>query len=366
MKRIRINKGTIGLVFRKGDYKRILTEGIHWLGINEKVTVYNLAKPFTPEVELNLLLEDAELANRLNVVEVKDNEIALQFIEENFKNVLAPGRYAFWKGVTNYSFIKADLSKIEISENIPIQLLHKPEVLQYVRVYVVESYEKGVLIINGKTDKVLEKGVYYFWKNPIPISVVKTDLRQLQMEISGQEILTKDKAALRVNFFVRYKTIDIDKALFENKEFDKQLYVMVQLAIREFIGMNTLDELLERKTSISESILETIASKAGEIGVEILGCGIRDIILPGEVKDIMNQVLVAEKKAQANIITRREETASTRSLLNTAKLMEENTMLFKLKEMEYLEKITEKVNNISLSGGGLVLDQLKGLFVSQK
>ena len=190
MKRIRINKGTIGLVFRKGDYKRILTEGIHWLGINEKVTIYNLAKPFTPEVELNLLLEDAELANRLNVVEVKDNEIALQFIEENFKNVLTPGRYAFWKGVTNYSFIKADLSKIEISEDIPIQLLHKSEVLQYVRVYVVESYEKGILIINGKTDKVLEKGVYYFWKNPIPISVAKTDLRQQQMEISGQEILT--------------------------------------------------------------------------------------------------------------------------------------------------------------------------------
>ena len=362
MKRIRINKGTIGLVFRKGDYKRILTEGIHWLGINEKVTVYNLAKPFTPEVELNLLLEDTELANRLNVVEVKDHEIALQFIEGNFKNVLTPGRYAFWKGVTNYSFIKADLSKIEISENIPMQLLHKPEVLQYVRVYVVESYEKGVLMINGKA----EKGVYYFWKNPIQIAVVKTDLRQLQLEISGQEILTKDKAALRVNFFVRYKTVDIDKALFENKEFDKQLYVMVQLAIREFIGTNTLDELLERKASVSESILMAITPKAAEIGVEILDCGIRDIILPGEVKDIMNQVLVAEKKAQANIITRREETASTRSLLNTARIMEENTMLFKLKEMEYLERITEKVNNISLSGGGLVLDQLKGLFVSQK
>lgn len=366
MKRIRINKGTIGLVFRKGDYNRILSEGIHWLGINDTVTVYNLAKQFTPEIELNLLLKDAELANRLNIIEVKDNEIALQFIEENFKNVLTPGRYAFWKGLTNYSFIKADLSKIDISENIPTLLLHKPEVLQYIRVFVVESYEKGVLIINGETEKVLEKGVHYFWKNPIPISVAKIDLRQQQIEISGQEILTRDKAALRVNFFVRYKTTDINKALFENKEFDKQLHVMVQLAIREFIGINTLDELLERKTSISESILETIASKAREIGVEILGCGIRDIILPGEVKDIMNQVLVAEKKAQANIITRREETASTRSLLNTAKLMEENIMLFKLKEMEYLEKITEKVNNISLSGGGLVLDQLKGMFISQK
>jgi len=85
--------------------------------------------------------------------------------------------------------------------------------------------------------------------------------------------------------------------------------------------------------------------------------------LPGDVKEIMNQVLIAEKRAQANIITRREETASTRSLLNTAKLMEENTMLYKLKEMEYVEKIAEKINNISLSGSGQIVDQLKQIFV---
>jgi hypothetical protein len=64
----------------------------------------------------------------------------------------------------------------------------------------------------------------------------------------------------------------------------------------------------------------------------------------------MNGVLIAEKKAQANIIMRREETASTRSLLNTAKLMEENAMLWKLKEMEYVEKIADKISNISVSG----------------
>ena len=80
------------------------------------------------------------------------------------------------------------------------------------------------------------------------------------------------------------------------------------------------------------------------------------------MKEIMNQVLVAQKKAQANIITRREETASTRSLLNTAKLMEDNDMLFKLKEMEYVEKIADKINSITLSGGSQVVDQLKHLF----
>ena len=76
----------------------------------------------------------------------------------------------------------------------------------------------------------------------------------------------------------------------------------------------------------------------------------------------MNQVLVAEKKAQANTIMRREETASTRSLLNTARLMEDNAMLWKLKEMEYVEKIADKINSISVGGNGKLLEQLKDIF----
>lgn len=76
----------------------------------------------------------------------------------------------------------------------------------------------------------------------------------------------------------------------------------------------------------------------------------------------MNKVLIATKQAQANTIVRREETASTRSLLNTAKLMEDNAMLFKLKEMEYIEKIADRVGEITVSGGGQVIDQLKQIF----
>src|SRR3972149_1337634 len=214
------------------------------------------------------------------------------------------------------------------------------------------------MFIDGKFDKIIDTGGYYFWKNAINIQVEKADMRQLQMEISGQEILTRDKAALRVNFYAQYKVVDIIRALKDNKDFEKQLYILMQLALREFIGTLTLDEILEKKESISEYVKEALKDKANVLGGEIKGCGVRDIILPGEVKDIMNQVLVPQKKAQANIITRREETASTRSLLNTAKLMEDNEMLFKLKEMEYVEKIADKINNISLSGGNQVLDQL--------
>ena len=366
MKRIRINTGKIGLVFRNGNYKRVITEGVYWILPFEDVYVYDMSKPFHPSIELNILLKDEQLAGMLTVVEVKDNEITLQYENGNFKSVLTPGRYAYWRGATDFTFVKADLSKIEITENIDVNTLVRKEVLPYVRVFVVEAYEKGILFVDGKFSKVLETGVYYFWKNPVGVTVSKIDLRQLQLEVSGQEILTKDKAALRINFYTQYKVVDIVKALIDNKDYEKQLYVLMQLALREYVGTMTLDELLEKKEAISTYVLTALKEKASNLGVEIRDCGVRDIILPGEMKEIMNQVLVAQKKAEANVIMRREETASTRSLLNTAKLMEENSMLFKLKEMEYVEKIADKINSISLSGGNQIVDQLKEIFVPGK
>ena len=137
----------------------------------------------------------------------------------------------------------------------------------------------------------------------------------------------------------------------------------MQFALREYIGNMTLDALMENKGSISEYVIEATKTQIAQLGVTLMSAGVKDIILPGEIRKIMNEVLMAEKKAQANIITRREETASTRSLLNTAKMLEENAMLYKLKEMEYVEKIAEKVNAISVSGNGQIVDQLKQLFV---
>ena len=115
---------------------------------------------------------------------------------------------------------------------------------------------------------------------------------------------------------------------------------------------------------IAASVLQKLKEKEADLYVEFTDSGVKDIILPGEVRDIMNTVLIAEKRAQANVITRREEVASTRSLLNTAKLMDENTTLYKLKELEYIEKICDKVGNISV-GNSDILGQLNDIFIKK-
>lgn len=365
MKRININAYQVALVFKNGEYKKMLTAGKYWLWWNEDEYIYNKTVAFNAPVELNILLQDAALAEQLIVVNVLDNQIALQYENGLLKQVLTAGRYAFWKGIVHYDFVWADIDKIDIDANISKATLQNRLLATYVRTYNVESYEKALLFVDGKYLRVLDAGVYYWWKNNTVITVAKADTRTQQMEINGQEILTKDKATLRLNAQAQYQVIDIEKAALENKEYERQLYVAFQLSIREYVGGYTLDELLANKDAIAPYVLDAVKAKAAALGMEVYGFGIRDVILPGDIREIMNQVLVAEKKAQANVITRREETAGTRNLLNTAKLMEENTMLWKLKEMEYVEKIAEKINSITVNGNGQLVDQLKQIFVKQ-
>jgi len=98
-------------------------------------------------------------------------------------------------------------------------------------------------------------------------------------------------------------------------------------------------------------IFLVVKEKIADFGIEVRSVGVKDVILPGDMKDILNKVVEAEKVAQANVIKRREETAATRSLLNTARLMEDNPTLMRLKELEVLEKVTEKVDKLTVFGG---------------
>lgn len=364
MKRVIVNAYQIGMVFKNGVFEKMLQEGKYWIW-DRDVRVFDKANSFISPIDLNILLLNNEFAESVTVVDVANTEIVLKYENDILKEVLTEGKYSYWKGLINYKFVKADISKIDITEDIDRVTLQSKLLAVYIKTVTIENYEKAVLLVDGKYVKVLEAGTYFWWKNNISIYVGKVDTRLQQMEINGQEILTKDKAALRINAFAQFKVVNIEQALLNNKDYDKQLYVILQLALREFVGGYSFDELLEKKDSIAASVIDNIKNKAEALGIEVASIGIRDIVLPGDIKEIMNQVLVAEKKAQANIIMRREETASTRSLLNTAKLMEENAMLWKLKEMEYVEKIADKISNISVNGNGDLAGQLKQIFVSK-
>jgi regulator of protease activity HflC (stomatin/prohibitin superfamily) len=361
MKKVIINENQRGLLFKNGKYVKMLEAGKYFSYGGKEIEVLNLDQPIiSDKCALYIILSDKMVANNVSVIEVADEELALHFVNGKFASVLRHGKYAFWSLIDKHEYKIVDISTPEVSADVPEYIFTKIPSIYYTKVEVLE-YQKARLYFNQKFIKILDAGTYYFWKNGVKIDVGFVDTRLTQMDITGQEILTQDKVSLRINFICNYRVTDYVKILTEIDNFAEQMHVAAQLALREYVGKYKLDEILENKSQMSEFVFAKLKEKEKELFVEITDAGVKDIILPGEIREIMNTVLVAEKRAQANVITRREEVASTRSLLNTAKLMDENQTLYKLKELEYVERICENVGNINLNGNTDVLSQLTGI-----
>ena len=361
MKKMIINENQRGLLFKNGKYIKLLGAGKYYLCGGKEIDVLDLDEAVAcNRCSLETLLADQAIADSVAVVEVGDEELALHYVNGKFSSVLCHGKYAFWSLVDRHEFKIVDISTPVVDASVPAYIFSMIPACHYIKVEVGE-YQKARLYFNQKLERVLDAGTYYFWKTPVKVDVGFVDTRLTQKSITGQELLTADKVSIRVNFVCNYRVTDYVKSLTEIDDFEEQMHVAAQLALREYVGKYKLDEILENKEQMSAFVFGKLKAKEKDLFVEFTDAGVKDIILPGEIRDIMNTVLIAEKRAQANVITRREEVASTRSLLNTAKLMDENQTLYKLKELEYVERICENVGHISLSGNGNILGQLTAI-----
>jgi len=219
----------------------------------------------------------------------------------------------------------------------------------------VPEQHTALVYRDGKLLEAVGPGVYGYWRLNHSMETRLFDLRTQTIEVSGQEILTKDRVSIRINLTANLRVTDAIQAAQQVEKLSDYLYKAMQLALREAVGTRELDELLEDKLYINQTIRELVASDFANAGVELIRVGVKDIILPGEIRAILNQVVEARKAAEANVIRRREETAATRSLHNTARMMENNPVLLRLKELKSLEKVSEKIDRISVYGG---LDEL--------
>lgn len=361
MKNVQVPLHQKGLVFSlTGELKQILEPGIHFVWNNDVRLLP--ADRVIHDAQLVKTIEASAFADRFRILNVKDGEILIEALRGVLSCLYPAGSYAVCKQALSTTTLVADTSVCDIPEHIPKNWLMKPPLSGLVRNYVVENHEYACLFIDGKEDRVLEPGAHFFFRNVQALDVRRIDKREQMAELSGQELLCADKTPLRMSFFVRYRVSDPHKVMSELRDYEKQLYTAMQFALREVCGTRTLDQLLEQKDLVAAEMLKAMQLKAAALGVLVTDGGIRDIILPGEIREIMNQVLIAEKKAQAAMISRREETAAMRAMLNSARLLEDNPMLYRLKEFEHIEKIAEKIEYITLQGNGHVLDQLKELF----
>ncbi len=361
--RIRIKEQECGYLMKNGCFQKILLAGTYTyfkkLGY-EVITVPITGQVKAAGIPMDILMKCPDFADRVVKVQIPDTSIAIRFVNDAYREVLTAAEAYFWNVFETNEFQVIDITNPYMEEALPRMYMDLMPAKYYKKITVKEG-EIGLLYFDNRMEKRLDPGTYYFWNYGSEVSCRVLNMKIQQMEISGQEVLTADKVGIRLNVICNYRITEPEELVKRIDSVSSQLYTCAQLIIREYIGRYRLDELLAQKETISKFILETMRERQNDLCIEVVNGGIKDMILPGEIRDIMNTVLVAEKKAQANVIMRREEVASTRSLLNTAKLMEENQTLFQLKELEYVERICDKVGHISLNGGGSIIEQLTKL-----
>jgi regulator of protease activity HflC (stomatin/prohibitin superfamily) len=356
MKTLTVKDGERALLTRNGRLERVLEPGRHRLfDLRGQLTaeIFNVVRTEFPAERyavLNAARPDL-VAELFELVETKANEIAIVSLDGRPVHLMTPWQArVYWKVATH-----VDVERIDVTGDVRVSARHLAMIERnrptIVTEAVVENHEAGLLYVEGRLTERLTPGRHAFWVAGRKIEVKRLDLRPQAVEITAQEMLTKDRIALRVTLTAFRRIVDPEKAAATVADVDGWLYRLVQFAIRAAVAERTLDEVLSAKSALDAELHAYVTQKLGETGIEVTELGVKDVILPGEIRDLVNKVVEAERTAKANLIRRQEETAATRSLLNTAKLMEENPLLLRLKELESLERLVEKVGRIDLHAG---------------
>ncbi len=364
-KKITIRKGQLGLLSRQGDYYQVLNTGEHrlpWFNTPD-VLVINTDGSEIPEALAEYLrrFQPTWVEQYCVVADLTDTEAGALYVNGVLQEILPPAtRRLYWQADEALKLVQMDTRQVLVPVDVMNAVLQPRRSgavkgREAILTVQVPAWHVGVLKIDGETQALLPPGLTAYWKVNHLIEAEVVDTRLQVLEVGGQEILTKDKVNLRLNLAANWRYSDVLLAFGQLTKPLDHLYRELQFALREAVGTRTLDELLEDKQVIDEVVNAQVKARMTPFGIEVASLGVKDIVLPGDMKAILSQLVEAEKSAQANVIRRREETAATRSLLNTAKVMENNPVALRLKELETLERVAERIDKISVFGG---LDQV--------
>lgn len=219
-----------------------------------------------------------------------------------------------------------------------------------VKEVVVSEWEAGLLYEDGRYVKTLGAGRHKLVGRPWARgkSVTRVDLRRQLLSVTGQELLTADGLAVRLNLTAEWRVVDPAVAVHGTENYLHVLYEAVQLALRHAVHTRTLETLLADRAALSEELKGALKSDADRLGVEVMRVGLKDIVLSGELKKLLAREAEILREGKAALAAAREEVAAARARANTAKLLAESPALMRLRELEAIEKVGSGAGNTVL------------------
>ena len=222
-------------------------------------------------------------------------------------------------------------------------------------------YEDGVLkqvLEAGRYDVPLQRKTFLGGKIPA-VDVQLVDVRERELTIKGQEILTADKVAIRVSIIVQFRVTDPTAALHEVENFEDRLYSDVQLAARRSLASMTLEDILTNRNKLSEDILSDVKEIAARYGVAILRADVKDLIFPGNLQEIMNRVLTAERLSEARLVEARTDAETRRIEAEAQAVIERQEAEARAESLRLTAEAEAAANKLKVEGEVAALQEME-------
>lgn len=202
----------------------------------------------------------------------------------------------------------------------------------------VFDYEQGLKYRHGKLLEILGAGSY--WTYAPSVKIVRIDIRPKLVAVPGQEIVSSDGVTVKLSLAAMFRIADAKTAVSAIESYQDALYLHLQLALREIVSREPVDDLLSKRNEYGPALLAAVKGNAHAIGLELLSVDVKDIMLPGALKNLFAQSVQARKQGQAALEKARGETAALRNLANAARLVEQNPSLLPLRFLHSLHDST--------------------------
>ena len=227
-----------------------------------------------------------------------------------------------------------------LSVILPLFILAISVLPQAVR--ILREYERGVVFRLGKL--IGAKGPGLVLLIPIVDRMVRMDLRVVTIDVSKQEVMTRDNVPVTVDAVVYFRVLDPEAAVIKVENFLKATSLIAQTTLRSVLGQAELDELLSQRDKINMTLQNIIDRQTDPWGIKVTAVEVKDVVLPETMKRAMAKQAEAERERRAKIVNAEGEFQAAEKMVQAAAIMSAQPIALQLRFLQTMREISSEHN----------------------
>jgi regulator of protease activity HflC (stomatin/prohibitin superfamily) len=207
---------------------------------------------------------------------------------------------------------------------------------------ILREYERGVIFRLGKLQGAKGPGLIFLI--PVVDKLVRMDLRVVTIDVSKQEVMTRDNVPATVDAVVYFRVVDPNAAVVKVENFWKATSLIAQTTLRSVLGQASLDDLLSQRDIINQKLQEIIDRQTEPWGIKVTAVEIKDVALPDSMKRAMAKQAEAERERRAKITNAEGEFQAAEKMVQAAALIAKEPIALQLRYLQTMREMASEHN----------------------